>query len=1019
MFAEPWKIEMLGRLSAQQAGRTITRFQTQKTASLIAYLAYYLHRQHPREELIDRFWPDVAPEAGRTSLRTALASLRRQLEPPGVSAGGVLIAERAFVRLNPQAVRTDVNQFQQALQTAARLTPEEQSEPLTAAVELYTGELLPGFYDEWALSERRRLAEAYLGALRQLTKLLAQAKELQRALEMARRAVSADPLREESHRSLMRLYIALGRPAAALQQYEEMEWLLQEKLGMAPSAATRALAQELQASVPRYPDSREDTGAPREARPAEFQDLDDTTLPAPQAPAIPRLPLQFTRFFGREVESARLLELLQPGDPAGRLLTLTGPGGAGKTRLAIETAGRLQERFGGAVWFVPLADLTDARQIPRAILEALQQPAVPDADPLEQVLARLQEPPALLVLDNFEQVVAEGAQILKTLLARAPALTCLVTSRQRLDIAGEREITLAPLPAPSTDLPPEQLVQWPSVALFVDRAQAHRQDFQVTRGNAAAVAALCQRLEGLPLAIELAAAWAQTLTPAQMLERLSRRFEILVSRRKDMEERHRTLRAAIEWSYRMLSPQLQTLFARLSVFRGGWTLEAAEAICEQESGAFFMETDLLQLQERSLIGTEETRGVMRFRMLETLRQFADEQLPGADREETAHRHAGYFLALAVESGQGASGRESAAHMERLDAERENLRVALEWCRTAPESIERGLEAALALQTLWLTRGPINEARACVEGLLARAGDTLPGALCAQALGATGTLAEMQGDRASARMGYQQSLALYRTLDDTLGIAGQLNNLATLADQQGDYRQAQALCEEALALLSATGDKAAIARTLANLGVTMRHLGEFARAHDYYAESLAVYRQIEDFRRVATVLHNLGILALDRGEDAQARRYLEESVAIKREAGNKRGIAYSLGPLADLAFKQEDYALARALYSESLRALVEVQDRIGALQCLQGLTETFLRTGQAERAVRLLSAVETQYALSEMAWSLGQPASLTGFHAQARAALGAERFAEVYARAQALTLEQAIEEALREDDVPSS
>ncbi|HLV81213.1 MAG TPA: BTAD domain-containing putative transcriptional regulator, partial [Chthonomonadaceae bacterium] len=370
MLAEPWAITLFGGLSARQGERVITRFQTQKTAALLAYLAYYAHRSHPREELVAMLWPDAEPEAGRTSLRTALSSLRRQLEPPGAPDGSVLIADRANVRLNPASIRVDATQFEQALRAASRLEPDSQIEPLSQATELYQGELLPGFYEEWALSERGRQADLYLGALRQLTKLLTQAKELQRALEMARRAVSADPLREESHRSLMRLYIALGRPAAALQQYEEMERLLQEKLGMAPSQAARTLLQELQALVPggrpaaaqmaTSPSATQESPGLKETAAGPQPALNGNAGPAaPDSPppaAMPRLPLQFNRFFGREEERERLAGLLQPGG-ACRLVTLTGPGGTGKTRLAIEVAGQLQPAYDGAVWFVPLADL--------------------------------------------------------------------------------------------------------------------------------------------------------------------------------------------------------------------------------------------------------------------------------------------------------------------------------------------------------------------------------------------------------------------------------------------------------------------------------------------------------------------------------------------------------------------------------------------------------------------------------------------------------------------------------------
>src|SRR5579884_1536244 len=645
MLAEPWTITLFGGLSAQQEERGITRFQTQKTAALLAYLAYYAHQDHPREELIALLWPDAEPEAGRMSLRTALSSLRRQLEPPGVPVGSVLIADRVNVRLNSASIRVDATQFEQALRAASRLAPEEQAEPLFQAIELYRGELLPGFYEEWVLSERGRQADIYLGALRQLTKLLAQAREYQRALEVARRAVSADPLREKSHRNLIRLYVAVGRPAAALQQYEEMERILRESMGMAPSQAARSLLQELQTHIPGglrereaasapQPEWNRHTGAAVIAPPA-------TPFPTPRTTpiAMPRLPLQFNRFFGREAEMERLTGLLRPGASACRLVTLTGPGGTGKTRLSIEVTGRLQEAYNGAVWFVPLADLTEGRLVAPAIAEALRL-ETGSADPLEPSIVFLSAQPSLLILDNFEQIAETGAATVREMLARVSSLTCLVTSRLPLGLSGEQEMALAPLPSPDDRETPDRLISWASVALFVDRAQAYRPDFQVTRGNASAVAALCSRLEGIPLAIELAAAWIQILTPAQMLERLSRRFEILVSRRKDMEDRHRTLRAAIEWSYQMLSPPLQTLFARLSLFRGGWTAEAADAIFDLplsiddwKSGAGLIENhpstienDMLQLRERSLIVAEDTDGVMRFRMLESLRQFADEML---------------------------------------------------------------------------------------------------------------------------------------------------------------------------------------------------------------------------------------------------------------------------------------------------------------------------------------------------------------------------------------------------------
>ena len=318
-----------------------------------------------------------------------------------------------------------------------------------------------------------------------------------------------------------------------------------------------------------------------------------------------------------------------------RLVTLTGLGGAGKTRLAIEVAERLVEPFAGAVWFAPLADITDPRLLADTILDSLRLVRSPQQEPLEQVIEALSRQPSLLILDNFEQMVEGGAALVQTLLSRVPTLTVLVTSRQLLGLAGEEEFVVPPLLTPNGGETAAQLSLYDSVQLFVDRAQAAMPHFQVTSGNAPAVAELCHRLEGLPLAIELAAARALVLTPAQMLKQLEQRFGFLVSRKRDATERHKTLEAAIEWSYRLLTPELQRFFARLSVFRGGWTAEAAEAVCEEPLALDY----LAQLRECSLVLAEETRGGrMRFRMLESLREYAANNYLAEGRPLNRERH---------------------------------------------------------------------------------------------------------------------------------------------------------------------------------------------------------------------------------------------------------------------------------------------------------------------------------------------------------------------------------------------
>src|SRR5438128_2201258 len=534
MRVEPrWRIEMIGGLRAVRGETVVTRFRTQNSALLLAHLALSgaggprRQRSLLREELANKLWPESDPQASRTSLRHALSLVRRVLEPYGVPSGAVLIADRTTVRLNPDAVTTDVAEFEAALQAAVQApNHKERTRCLAQAVNLYQGELLAGYYEPWVLEEQGWLTERYFGALAQLLALLEQAGELGAAVEYARRGVHADPLREEAHRDLMRLLVATGQPAAALRQYEELERLLARDLADEPSDEVRALAAAI----------REQTAGASTSNGVE--------PPLPPIPSTPvgNLPLPLDRFFGRCTEMARLIRLLRPpmADETRdeelfdeslppRLVTLTGPGGSGKTRLALEVARRLRQRWQGAVWFVPLQGLAPLTSLSEGgvgmrpplleeVRDALRLPRSPGADPLEQVAAALAEQPALLILDNFEHLVEGGAPLVQALLQRVATLTILVASRRRLNLPGEQEVAVPPLPTPvvggewtmdgatrveSASLTADHslLATVASVQLFVDRAQAARPGFQLDPRNAADVAQLCARLEGIPLAI--------------------------------------------------------------------------------------------------------------------------------------------------------------------------------------------------------------------------------------------------------------------------------------------------------------------------------------------------------------------------------------------------------------------------------------------------------------------------------------------------------------------------------------
>jgi predicted ATPase/DNA-binding SARP family transcriptional activator len=979
-----WQIYLLGGLRVEQDNRTITRFRTQKAGALLAYLAYHRHRAHLRDQLVELLWPEGDPQAGRSNLSRELSGLRNQLEPagrPGArthgGCGTVIVADRTSVRLNPDALTTDVAAFESALHAAECAgAPTERASHLAEAIETYSGELLPGYYDPWILQEREWLADRYFQALGQLLSLLQQAGELPRALEYARRGVRTDPLREEAQRDLMRLLAAAGQPEAALRQYRELERLLKQELEAEPSAAVREMAQAIEGG----------TWHGDNPTPTRQGATLVSPLPSPEAgpdpiahgPALPPgpagLPLQLTRFFGREQELARLRAMLVGEER--RLVTLTGPGGSGKTRLGLEAATLLHGTWHRATWFVPLADIVDPRLIADAVLTALRLPRSPGAEPLEQVIAALSRQPALLLLDNFEHLVPEGTSLVRTLLERVPTLACLVTSRQRLGLAGEREFLVLPLSTPDTRATPEQLIQCESVQLFVDRAQATRLDFQVTRANAPAVAALCQRLEGIPLAIELAAARAGVLTPAQMLARLKDRYAFLVSRERDPSGRHRSLRAALDWSYRLLSPELQRFFTQLWVFRGGWTLAAAEAICQTPCALESLEP----LRECSLVLAEEKGEETRFRLLETLREYGRECLATTEQETVRCRHAQFFLALAETAEPELCGAESATWLERLAMEQDNMRAALEWLMESDDA-EAAWRLGRVLTHFWSSRGHWAEGRERVGRLLA-----MPGAVA----------------RTSAR-----ARALYR--------AGRLFY------ETSGCREGHTLLEESLAIGREVGEMPIVADALWTLGERALRNGDRAAALPLLEESLAIGQEMGAQDHIAALYHTLAEWHRDEGDLARASALYEASLALFQELGIKWAIAWTYKALGNLARQQGNYRAAQACYKKALGSECELGDRnaivLSDLPAVVGLLGGLAVVASAEgclpSAARLFGAAAIACEYMGVLQLPSEGDDYSRHAAAVRAALGEEAFAAAWAEGQAMSLEQAVAYAMQE------
>jgi predicted ATPase len=593
------------------------------------------------------------------------------------------------------------------------------------------------------------------------------------------------------------------------------------------------------------------------------------------------LPTPLTSFVGREREVAAVSALLR-GDDA-RLVTLTGPGGIGKTRLAVQVAGEVSDAFPDGVWFVDLAPIADPRFVAGAVAQALGVREASDETLIQRLQAFLRGRRLLLVLDNFEQVL-EAAALVIELLTASPGLTVLVTSRVRLRLSGERTVRVPPLGLPAAARPPAAAADAEGVRLFVARAQAIEPTFALREANAEAVAAVCQRLEGLPLAIELAAARSAALPPAALLQRLGKRLPLLVDGPRDQPARLRTMRGAIAWSHDLLTQQEQALFRRLGVFAAGFALDAAEAVVGGDGLGSEVGGGVAALVDASLLRREDApgEGEPRYAMLETVREYALEQLAASGEEPAVRRaHADYFLRLAEAAHDAAH---QGTYRSPLTVERANLRAALAWLETAEET-ERNLLLVGALWPFWYVHGPYQEGRGWVERALARGGDASPMAR-GRAVFAWGQLAAMQGDTARAAVCFEECLAVARAGGFTLGATGSLFGLASVAMQREDFAGADELVQQALELIWQTDDPR-VAEV--NAGLFLSHLGsiayargDFGLASTRFADALGRQRATGHHWGEAFSLTGLGYVARAQGDDRLARAHLGAALPLFRE-----------------------------------------------------------------------------------------------------------------------------------------
>ena len=777
----------------------------------------------------------------------------------------------------------------------------------------------------------------------------------------------------------------------------QLGWVIERCLAKEPEkryGSTRELARELAAIRDRVSEMRRPAGAPGRAG---------------------NLPAQRTGLVGRQAEVAAVKELLLREDV--RLLTVTGPGGIGKTRLAVQVASELLERLGGNAYFVSLSSLNDPGLLGSAIVQTLGIGEAGGRSPLEIVMQHLQDParpPVLLVLDNFEHLAAAAGTVAE-LMVSGENLKIIVTSRSALHVYGEHEFPLPPLALPDAGAKssPESLAQYPAVALFLQRAVAVKPDFKLGSDNASAVAEICARLDGLPLAIELAAARIKILPPSSLLARLSSRLQLLTGGARDLPQRQQTLRAAMDWSYDLLSGPEQRLFRRLSVFAGGCNLEGVEAVCDTKGD---LDLDLLDgmgsLVDKSLVRqVEQGRSESRFVMLETVREYAAEKLRESGEEAgTKRAHAAYCLVLAEEVAEP-SGAEEAHWVERLSLEHENFRAALDWL-IETEDADWGLRLGAALFRFWETREYLTEGRDGLRKLL-QLKNALPATKARQrALFAAGVLGVGQGDHAASGLLLRESLEIARQLGDKQGAAVSLNALAVSARERGDSGEACSLFEESMALWQELGDRRAVARSLSNLASTVKIQGDYARARALYRQCLGIFEELGDRSGVAWSLNHEGDAAREQGDSAAARELYEQGLAIFRGLNDRWGIAGTLADLGNLAREQGDPATAQSMYRESLKTFRELDHKRGIARLLEGFAALAAGSGEAERALRMAGAAAALRQQIGAPLTAAEQAKMEASLRSAREALSSEKRAAAWSEGWNVSTERALEEALQ-------
>ncbi len=1007
------RIELLGDFRLTLDDTPVTSVNSPRLQALLAYLVLHRHAPQPRSQIAFTFWSDTTEAQAHNNFRQLLFDLRRALP----AADSFLEVAGSTLQWRTAApFSLDVADLENALAAAEQAEQNRDQESEQAALEasalLYRGDLLPSCYDDWIVPARETLRQKSITALERLIELQEQQHDYRKALSHAQHLLRQDPLHEATYRHLMRLHALSGDRAGVVRVYNTCVQVLQRELSVQPSPGTCA----------EYEHWLKESLSPSRAT--------DRALLPPATPRRHNLPFQLTNFIGRERESSQVKELIATH----RLVTLTGSGGVGKTRLALRVAADVLETFSDGVWLVDPAPLSDPALVPQAVATALEIREAAGSPLLNTLADYVRGKRLLLILDNCEHLGEAVRRLAKTLVETAPNLRILATSRESLGIAGEVTWRVPSLPMPEGHSLEERaspgtsasIMQFESLQLFVDRATAVLPTFTVTDANASEVGKICHQLDGIPLAIELAAARVKMLSPQQIAARLDRCFDLLTVGSRTALPRHQTLRATMDWSYQLLAEGERVLLDRLSVFAGSFTVETVEQVCaekDESAGQIHpsMILDLLSnLIDKSLVVVEQTERSggkdteTRYRLLETVRQYARGKLLESGKSERVRdKHLEYFLKLVEEAELKLPGATQLTWLNRLETEHDNLRAALDWSQESERGAERGLQLAATLSPFWHIRGYLREGRERISSALAHSQHLGRTEARGKAFCGGAELAYRQSDYLVARPLANEALAIYRELSDKQGIAEALSVLGYIAEEEGDYDTPAGLYKETLALYRELEDERGIAGALLNLGWVAMRLGHYALANSQLEEALAIWQRLGDKHGMTFALSGLAEVAARQGKLEAASRLIEESLALGREIGWKWGIGGSLGTWAWIAMHQRDWDTALVRLRESIGVRKEIGDKGGIAWCLERLAEVAMENNELARAAQIFGAAS---ALRVSMGSVIDPVDqLDHDHriAMLREKLSEENYSAAGNEGRAMTMEQTIEYALKD------